>query len=145
MPAGHTDPLHPNVGAAWHPARVTTDDEVERLLADHPDGVAATARRLRAVLLDGHPDLSEGVRHGWHSINYRDPAAGFVCAIFPTADRVQLVFERGAQLPDADGLLTGTGRQVRMLVFEPAADIDVDVVTRYLDLAVELGAALRAR
>ena len=124
---------------------MTADRDVEALLADHEDDVAATALRLRAVLLAAHPDLAERVRTGWHSINYRDPAAGFVCAIFPTADDVQLVFERGAQLPDPDGLLTGTGKQVRMLVFRSAEDVDGDVVGRYLDLAVDLGSALRAR
>ena len=76
------------------------DDDAEDLLSEHPDAVAATAQRLRAVLLDAHPQLEERVRRGWHSINYRDPVAGFVCALFPTADRVQLVFEHGARLPD---------------------------------------------
>jgi hypothetical protein len=124
---------------------VQTDDEVEALLADHRDAVADTGRRLRAAIRGAHPQLIERVRRGWHSINYRDPAAGFVCAIFPTADDVQLVFERGAALPDPHGLLTGSGKQVRMLVFGTADDVDEDVVGRYLDLAVELGAALRAR
>ena len=85
------------------------------------------------------------MRPGWHAINYRDPAAGFVCAIFPRADPVQLALVRGARLPDPDGLLTGSGKQLRMLVFASAADVDEDVVTRYLDLTVELGSALRER
>ena len=96
------------------------------------------------MLLAARPDLVERVRHGWHSINYRDPAAGFVCAIFPGVDRVELVFEHGARLPDPDGLLSGSGKQVRILAFRSAEDIDEDDVARFLDLAVELGAALRA-
>ncbi len=92
-----------------------------------------------------HPQLTEQVRPGWHAINYRDPAVGFVCAIVPRADTVQLALVRGARLPDPDGLLTGSGKQLRMLVFASAADVDEDVVTRYLDLTVELGTALRAR
>jgi len=119
------------------------DEEVERLLADVPDEVARTARRVRAVLRSGSPDLAEAVRSGWRSINYRDPAAGFVCAVFPQADRVQLVFEHGARLPDPHGLLTGTGRQVRALEFTDESDVDPEVVLEYLDLAVELGAGLR--
>ena len=121
------------------------DPAVEELLREHTDAVVATAQRLRAVVLDAHPQLVERARTGWHSINYRDPAAGFVCAIFPGADRVQLVFERGALLPDPEGLLTGTGTQVRMLVVRSAEDVDADVVTRFLDLAVDLGPARRAR
>ena len=122
-----------------------TDPEVDGLLSDHPDDVVATAQRLRSVILTAQPQLAERVRHGWHSINYRDPAAGFVCAIFPTADQVQLVFERGAELPDPHGLLTGSGKQVRTLLFTAADDVDEDLVGQYLDLAVELGTALRRR
>ena len=124
---------------------MTGDPEVERLLADHPDDVADTARRLRAVVRRAHPQLVERVRHGWHAINYRDPEAGFVCAIVPTVGAVQLALVRGARLPDPDGLLTGSGKQLRTLVFASADDIDEDVVTRYLNLTVELGAAHRAR
>jgi len=119
------------------------DAAVDALLREHTEAVAATAGRLREVVLGAHPQLDERVRTGWHSINYRDPAAGFVCAVFPGADRVQLVFEHGARLPDPRGLLTGTGRQVRMLVLETPEDVVPDVVTEFLDLAVELGTARR--
>ena len=115
----------------------------EELFAQHTPAVAATAAGLRDVLLAGCPGLDERVRRGWHSVNYHHPAAGFVCAIFPLADRVQLVFERGALLPDPDGRLTGTGRQVRMLEFADVRTVDPAVVVEFLDLAVELGAGSR--
>ncbi len=121
------------------------DDDADDLLSEHPDAVAATAQRLRAVLLDAHPQLDERVRRGWHSINYRDPVAGFVCALFPTADRVQLVFEHGARLPDPERRLSGTGRQVRALDLTTPDQVDAEVIGTFLDHAVELGAALRAR
>ncbi len=121
------------------------DPDADELLSEHPDGVAATTQRLRTVLLDAHPQLVERVRRGWHSINYRDPAAGFVCALFPGAQRVQLVFEHGARLPDPEGRLTGTGRQVRALEFTAPDEVEPAVVVPFLDHAVELGAGLRAR
>jgi hypothetical protein len=124
---------------------VPRDDDAEDLLSEHADVVAATAQRLRAVLLDAHPQLEERVRRGWHSINYRDPVAGFVCAVFPTADRVQLVFEHGARLPDPDRRLSGSGRQVRSLEVTAPDEVDPEVVGTFLDHAVELGAALCAR
>ncbi len=122
-----------------------TDPETDDLLSEHPEAVAATAQRLRTVLLEAHPQLEERVRRGWHSLNYRDPVAGFVCAVFPTADRVQLVFEHGARLPDPDGRLSGTGKQVRTLDLTAPEEVDATVVATFLDHAVELGAALRSR
>ena len=119
--------------------------DVTAVLAEHGDDVVGLTLRLRTVLLDGHPQLVEGVRTGWHSINYRDPDAGFVCALFPMADHVQLVFERGAALPDPLRRLTGTGRQVRALEFTTGSDVDPAMVLDYLDLAVEVGAGLRSR
>ena len=126
-------------------ARVPDDPEVEALLAEHRPAVAATARRVRAAVRSGRPDLVERVRHGWHSINYRDPAAGFVCAIVPSADRVQLVFERGVLLPDPAGLLTGSGRQVRALEYTGGSQVDAAVVQAFVDHAVEIGTGLRVR
>ncbi len=121
------------------------DPTVDELLADHTDEVIDLAERLRAVVLGAHPQLIERARPGWHSINYRDPAAGFVCALFPAADRVQLVFENGARLPDPEGRLSGTGRQVRALVFPAGTEVDADVVVHFLDLAVEHGGVPRRR
>ena len=121
------------------------DATVEGLLDEHSPTVVAAAQRLRALLRTAHPQLEERARAGWHSINYRDPVAGFVCAIFPGADEVQLVFEHGARLPDPEGLLSGSGAQVRALRFRGPADVDDGVVVRFLDLAVDLGAALRGR
>ena len=113
--------------------------DVRALLAEHTDEVAELTRRARAVLLAGHPELRERVRRGWHSINYADPDAGFVCALFPLAAHVQLVFERGVLLHDPGGLLVGTGRTVRSLELRDTADADPEVVLEFLDQAVALG------
>jgi hypothetical protein len=121
------------------------DPAVEQLLADHTDDVVRTAQRLREVLLEAQPELVERARTGWHSVNYAHPRAGFVCALFPGSDRVDLVFEHGARLPDPEGRLTGTGRQVRTLVVPAGAAVDAPVVTELLDLAVELGVARSRR
>ncbi|WP_369135851.1 DUF1801 domain-containing protein [Modestobacter sp. I12A-02662] len=118
---------------------MTVPDDVEALLAEHSDEVAALTRRARAVLLDGHPELRERVRRGWHSINYAHPDAGFVCALFPLAGHVQLVFERGVLLPDPERRLVGTGRTVRSLELSDATDADLEVVVEYLDQAIALG------
>ncbi|TFV88076.1 DUF1801 domain-containing protein [Blastococcus sp. CT_GayMR20] len=124
---------------------MTSTAEVESLLADHSDAVAGIARLLRRTLLDGHPPLVERVRTGWHSVNYHDPAAGFVCAVFPFADRVQLIFERGTELPDPEHRLTGSGRRVRALEFADEGDVDPEMVLEFLDHALDVGARVRSR
>ncbi len=121
------------------------DPDADLLLADHPDAVVRTTQRLREVLLRAHPDLTERARTGWHSVNYAHPDAGFVCALFPAADRVDLVFEQGALLPDPDHLLSGTTRQVRTLRVPAGGAVDEAAVVEFLDSAVELGAARRGR
>ena len=85
------------------------------------------------------------MRPGWHSVNFHDPAAGFVCALFPLADRVKLVCERGALRPSPHHRLGGTGRQVRTLEFTAPEDVDAEVVLEFLDHAVDIGARARAR
>ena len=122
---------------------MTGDTELDELLADHPDRVADLLLRLRDVLLEGQPSLVARVRPGWHSVNFHDPVAGFVCALFPQADRVQLVFERGALLPDPYHRLGGTGRQVRTLDFTAPEEVDTEVVLEFLDLAADVGARAR--
>ena len=121
------------------------DPAADGLLADHPDDVVDIAQRLRGVLLEALPDLVERARPGWHSINYAHADAGFVCALFPYADRVDLVFEHGARLPDPDGRLIGTTRQVRTLRVAPGTDVEPELVVEFLDAAVEVGTGLRAR
>jgi hypothetical protein len=128
------------VGRARQTARMRSSRELDDLLADRSEPVATLLLRVREVLLAGQPGLVERVRPGWHSVNFHHSAAGFVCALFPLADRVQLVFERGALLPDPDHRLGGTGRQVRTLEFAAEEHVDTEVVLEFLDLAVDLGA-----
>jgi hypothetical protein len=67
-------------------------------------------------VLAADPDLSEKVYPGWRGVGFRHPEAGYVCGIFPQPDgELRLLFERGAALPDPDGVLEGSGTQTRYL------------------------------
>ena len=57
----------------------------------------------------------ERVYRGWRGVGFRHPEAGFVCAIYPRGEAVELLFEHGAALADPEGLLEGEGRQTRVL------------------------------
>ena len=86
------------------------------LLREHSPHVARLALRVRDVIRATLPDAEERVYPGWHGIGYRDPTAGYVCAIFPKTERVEVGFERGADLPDPNRLLVRGGKQVRYMV-----------------------------
>ncbi len=117
--------------------------DVEALVAAHTDEVAELTKELRRLLLGARPELSERVRAGWHSLNYHHPDAGYVCGLFPRAAHVDLVFERGALLPDPERRLHGTGRTVRTLrltaVPGAPSGVDADVVLEFLHQAIALG------
>ncbi len=110
------------------------------ILAGHTGEVSALARRLRSAALAALPDLSERVYPGWQGLGLRHPTAGLVATIFAREADVVVYLERGASLPDPDGLLHGAGhlRQTRTIVFRPSPDTPtLEQFVAYLDLAVE--------
>lgn len=117
----------------------TTED----ILRGHTPDVQATTERLRAIILDAAPELTEKAYAGWHGIGYTHPQAGYVCAIFLHEHNVKLGFEHGASLYDPDGLLkpgASQGKQVRYLEFHTGQDVDANVVVSFLFDAIRLKA-----
>jgi len=110
------------------------------LLAEHTPEVAVLTDRLRCIVRSALPEATERVYAGWHGFGYVDTAAGYVCGIFPIADRVKLGFEHGAAVPDPDGLFTSGGSQVRYVELAPGDEIDEPAITDLIADAVELGA-----
>jgi DNA transformation protein len=88
----------------------------EDILAGHRDGVRALTERLRRLVLREVPNAEEAGHAGWKLIAYRAPR--YFCFIAPMRDHVRLGFERGIDLRDPDGLLEGTGTQVRFVRLE---------------------------
>jgi hypothetical protein len=113
------------------------------MLAAEPPAVAALVRRLRAVVLDAHPDLRERVNPGWHGIGFHHPRGGYVVGLFPRGGGVNVGFEHGADLPDPHGRLLGE-RRTRDVRVEVGAGTpeeivaEEEIVVDYLDLAVDL-------
>jgi hypothetical protein len=110
---------------------------LDAILADHSDAIAALALRLRTVVLDAHPGLTEKVYPGWHGLGFHHPTQGYVGALFPRDTEVKFGFEHGADLPDPHKLLEGSGRRLRYLNFTPgeASPTEAQLVD-YLDLAL---------
>lgn len=116
------------------------EEEIETFLDGFRPPIAEMAGRLIAALHELRPDLVPQVRLGWGSVNFRHRKAGFVCAVFPMADHVSLVFEHGRQLSNASGLLQGDGKQVRFIPFRPDDDIPEDALAVLLAEAIALRA-----
>jgi len=112
---------------------------LEALLARHP-GTAALAAELVALVARVAPDLAAKVQPGWGSVNFRHRRAGFVCAVFPAADRVLLLFEHGRELSHPLLVDNGKVKQVRWIPFLPGDEIPADEIAILIAEAIALRA-----
>ena len=113
-------------------------DDLELLLRRVEPAVSETARDVAEAVATLAPEMTAQVRIGWGSVNFHHPGAGFVCAVFPMADHVSLVFEHGRQL--SSPLLEGDGKQVRFIRFAPGASVARDALAILLAEAIALRA-----
>lgn len=112
--------------------------DLRPILRAYPEPIAELTRQAAVALIALRPDLEAKVRLGWGSVNYRHPAAGFVCALFPLEDHVSLVFEHGRQLTSP--LLEGDGKQVRFIRLVPGTELPADEIGLLLAEAIALKA-----
>lgn len=91
---------------------------------------------VRKAVLTADPDLRERVYRGWQGIGFHHPEAGYICAIYPRASKIVLLFEHGASLHDPDGALLGDGKQTRFLRIERPAPETRRLVTTYVQQAI---------
>lgn len=106
------------------------------ILADYPPMVRALTERLRTLVRETIPTATETAYPVWRGIGYRAPECGYFCGIFPQRDHVKLGFEHGASLSDPDGLLEGSGKQVRYVIVRTGKDIRKRAIKKLLVTAV---------
>jgi hypothetical protein len=111
---------------------------VEKLLQDHHPEIQAIVEQIRNLILTIVPSSTESANAGWHSISYRHPQQGYYCGIFPTQDKVILVFEYGILLPDPEGVLEGSGKQVRNVLIDSPDKIPSLAIQKLLVEAINL-------
>jgi hypothetical protein len=92
-------------------------DELDELLAEFPKPVGELARRTIDFVMDTIGDGAFArVRLGWKAIQIGTSPRGVDMrfAVLPIgADRVNLAFSHGVDLPDPEGLLGGTADSIR--------------------------------
>ena len=88
----------------------------DRYLAEKKPGVADAARALRATVLAGFPDAVETFdpADGLLAIGLGRSMRDFRFAIIPHTSHVNLQLADGADLPDPDGRIEGTGKRSAM-------------------------------
>jgi hypothetical protein len=110
-------------------------DSVAFLQENFPEK-AELALWTRNVVLASDPELSERIYRGWRGVGFRHPEAGYVCAVFPKDEHVELVFEHGAGLPDPAGVLGGEGHQTRVLRIEQPDGELGETISAYVQQAI---------
>ena len=88
----------------------------DELMAESEATMRPIVTRLREIVLEVHPEATEVVRLGDRAATYglgpRKMSEGY-CYVLPYTSWVNIGFYKGAELPDPEGLLEGTGASLR--------------------------------
>ncbi|MFY9270127.1 MAG: DUF1801 domain-containing protein [Candidatus Manganitrophaceae bacterium] len=123
----------------------TTITKSEQILEGHTPQIRALAERLRRLVIETVPNAVETAYPVWHGIGYRHLESGYFCGIFPHKNGVKLGFEYGVFLPDPEGLLQGSGKQVRYIVIKEKKEIRVGAIKRLIRAAIRLPSGRKAK
>jgi hypothetical protein len=103
-------------------------DELDELLAEFPRPVAELARRTIDSVMDTiGGDAFARVQLAWKAIQIGTSQRGVDMrfAVLPIgADRVNLAFSHGVDLPDPEGLLEGNAESIRHVPILNAGQLD---------------------
>ena len=110
----------------------------EKIIEKNPAEIAATASALRKFLLKHlkgiieQPDDAANVIGYSYGSGYKD----LICTLMLSKSGTKLGFYKGAELPDPEKLLTGTGKVHRFVIIKNEADIRRPALLQLLHAAV---------
>jgi hypothetical protein len=101
-------------------------DSIAQFFTRYPPNVSELAASLRDAIRSAVPDAFETLDEPGRVVGYAVGSgySGLVCTIIPSKTGVKLGIVRGAELPDPQGLLEGTGKRHRYVQFDKASDLD---------------------
>jgi hypothetical protein len=113
--------------------------ELEQFLTPYSPMVQALALKLRALVHEVMPDTIEQLDAPAHLIGYGLDRTykGLICGITLHTAHINLMFARGTELPDPEGLLAGTGKRARHVTIRQEADLERPGVRRLLIAALQ--------
>jgi len=123
-------------GMVRPPDRVLLD-----YLASYDPHVSRLALAVREVVLEEAPGAIESISKGYavaigFSFTGKPLRDGF-CHIATYGSHVNLGFNRGALLPDPNGVLAGSGKLIRHITIRDEDDLNRPSVRRFLQAAIE--------
>jgi hypothetical protein len=103
------------------------EPRIERFIARYAPPIAAQLRAARRVLRARFPRGRELVYDNYNALVFAygpsERAGEIVLSIAGYPRWITLFFLHGTALPDPDGLLTGSGKQIRGVQLDSAADL----------------------
>jgi hypothetical protein len=116
--------------------RPSPAQQLRHFMRPYASAIQTVARSARARLRAQLPGAVEIVYDNYNALvvgfSPTDRASDAICSIALYPRWVTLFFLDGAALPDPRGILTGSGKVVRHVVLESAADVDSPAVRALL-------------
>ena len=120
------------------------EEQLASFIAKYTPEIGAMARAALARMRSRLPGAIELVYDNYNALaigfSPTERASDVVFSITLYPRWVSLFFFRGADLPDPQKLLKGSGKQVRHIVLDSAADLDKPAVKALMDRALERSA-----
>ena len=113
--------------------------ELEPFLAPYSPAIQQLALKLWALIREVMPEAIEQFDAPAHLIGYGLDRTykGLICGITLHTAHINLMFARGTELPDPEGLLVGTGKRARHIKIQQAADLENPGVRTLLVAALQ--------
>ena len=114
------------------PSSVKRDPDIEAWINEHSDELGAIAKYWFEVMRDCGDDVRELLHDGHPTACVADSAFAYVNAF---KAHVNVGFFRGAELPDPNGLLEGTGKFMRHAKLRPEGEVDAAALLKLINTA----------
>lgn len=108
--------------------------EVTKLIETLPEPIQEITKSLRAIVFKASPEIIEEVK--WSKPSYAQN--GLVCYLATAKKYVNLGFYKGSDLSDKEGVLQGTGKQMRHVQVKKIEDIKPDLFISMIQEAIEI-------
>ncbi|WP_413376073.1 DUF1801 domain-containing protein [Alkalihalobacillus sp. 1P02AB] len=108
--------------------------KVTELIEKLPEHIQEITLSLRKTIWEASPELVEEVK--WSKPSYAQD--GLVCYLAPAKNHVNLGFYQGSKLSDTEGVLQGTGKDMRHIQVKKIEDIRPDLYTSLIHEAIAL-------